>query len=562
MDSIKDFFSDNPEFSLFCCLAIGYLFGKVRFGPIKLGGICGTLLAAIVIGQADVVIHDDVKNIAFVLFIFALGFTGGPQFFANLNRRGLRVGLLSGIEVVTILGLGAAFTALFNLDRGTAAGIVAGGATESAMVGTATESLGKLDASSADISRWQANVATGYTVSYLFGLITLVIFTSQIAPMILKINLPDEARKLWERLGGVDSDPGKAPALPALVGRVYEVGPAAGHRVAQVEHELNDGATIERIRRGDADVDVSPDVELAAGDHVLVLGRRAAVVPAEQVIGAEQALTEGMNVTTDTIDVVFTSSEVDHGTLAELTERLGEETRHGVYLDRITRMEREIPALPNTDLHHGDVIRVTGAPKDVDRVSQRIGFPIKPSDATDLIVLGFGIAAGIIIGKATLRVADIPLSLGMGGGSLLVGLVLGYARAKHPTFGSLPGPAAQILKDFGLATFIAVVGLGVGDQASDLFERYGWRLPVMGLLMVLVPASISLFVGKRFLNLDAPTHIGAIAGQQCSTPAITQVMATAGNSTPLTGYTITYAISNVLLPLVGPIIVGIAGSLN
>ena len=170
---IWNLLASQPEIALFASLAIGFFIGSFKFGPIQLGGVCGTLIVALILGQSGARLSPDLKNIAFALFIFALGFTGGPQFFANIGR-GWRYGLLSVVELVVVLGLVLGAVALFELDRGTAAGLLAGAATESAVVGTASEAIGKLALPAAEIARLQANIVTAYSVSYLFGLAAFV----------------------------------------------------------------------------------------------------------------------------------------------------------------------------------------------------------------------------------------------------------------------------------------------------------------------------------------------------------------------------------------------------
>src|SRR5476649_94442 len=133
-----------PELALFLALGLGYAVGQIRFGPIQLGGVCGTLIVALLIGQLGVTLDASVKNVFFMLFIFALGYAGGPQFFANLNAKGLRLGILCLIEVVAVLALVLLATYFLGLDQGTAAGMMAGAATESAVVGTATDAISKL----------------------------------------------------------------------------------------------------------------------------------------------------------------------------------------------------------------------------------------------------------------------------------------------------------------------------------------------------------------------------------------------------------------------------------
>src|SRR5689334_2083685 len=164
MDWLKSLVQATPEITLFVCLALGYLVGKLRVGPIQLGGICGTLIVALCVGLLDVTLNDQVKNIAFALFIFALGFTGGPQFFANLNRSGLKLGILSFIEAAAVVLMVLALASMLNLDVGTASGIGAGAATESAVVGTASEAIGKLGLSADQTHLLQGHVATAYTV--------------------------------------------------------------------------------------------------------------------------------------------------------------------------------------------------------------------------------------------------------------------------------------------------------------------------------------------------------------------------------------------------------------
>ena len=129
----------------------------------------------------------------------------------------------------------------------------------------------------------------------------------------------------------------------------------------------------------------------------------------------------------------------------------------------------------------------------------------------------------------------------------------------RPQYGAIPNDAAAFMKDFGLATFIAAVGLSVGPDAFALLRQYGLVLPVLSVLVSAVPAAASLFIGHRILKIEAPILLGAIAGQHCSTPTISALVSLAGNSTPVIGYTVTYAISNVLLPLMGPVVVGMVG---
>ncbi|MET9350481.1 aspartate-alanine antiporter [Streptomyces termitum] len=555
---------DHPELALFLCLSAGYLLGKLRVGPITLGGICGTLIVSLLMGAwAKVVVSEDVKTIFFALFIFSLGYLAGPQFFANLNRKSLRFFTLCLIEVVCVVGIALGLAEAFDLDVGTAAGILAGAATESAVVGTATEAIGKLsDLTQAQITQYQGHVATAYTVCYLFGLITIVIYTSQIMPMLLRINLRDASRALWEKMrgsgGGLESD--EREALPGTVGRTFLVTLADGARVDELERRFGGQVTVEAVKRGSKVLTPPPpDFELTLSDLVLTVGRRTAIIEAGRSIGPETPAVPGLDTPLASTQVSLTDRSVDGKSIETLNREHPEFATGGVYVTDVLRNESDLPATPETVVRRGDVLTLVGSRAALGRIASKVGATVK-NDATDFIYLGLGIACGSLLGQVVVRFGDVPMSLGTGGGCLISGLLFGWFRSRTQTFGAFPPQAATTLKDMGLAVFIACTGLVSGPQAWPLLKEYGALLPFAGIAMVLVPATVSLIVGRTLLKIEKPLLIGAIAGQQCSTPAITSITQVAQSSVPMLGYTITYTLSNFLLPLTGPLLVGVLGA--
>ncbi|MFI8366048.1 aspartate-alanine antiporter [Streptomyces sp. NPDC085466] len=555
---------DHPELALFVCLSAGYLVGKLRVGPITLGGICGTLIVSLLMGAwAKVTVSDDVKTIFFALFIFSLGYLAGPQFFANLNKKSLRFFTLCLIEVVCVVGIALGLAEAFDLDVGTAAGILAGAATESAVVGTATEAIGNLsDLTQEQITQYQGHVATAYTVCYLFGLITIVIYTSQIMPMMLRINLRDASRELWEKMrgsgGGLESD--EREALPGMVGRTFLVTLADGAKVSDLEQRFGNRVTVEAVKRGSQILTPPPPgFVLTLSDLVLAVGRRANIIEAGRQIGPETPAVPGLDTPLATQQVSVTDKTVVGKSLDRLTVEHPEIASGGVYVTDVLRNESHLPATPETVVHRGDVLTLVGARSSLGRLASKVGAIVK-NDATDFIYLGLGIACGSLLGQVVVEFGDVPMSLGTGGGCLISGLVFGWFRSRTQTFGAFPPQAATTLKDMGLAIFIACTGLVSGPQAWPLLKEYGALLPFAGIAMVLVPATISLIVGRKLLKIEKPLLIGAIAGQQCSTPAITSITQVAQSSVPMLGYTVTYTLSNFLLPLTGPLLVGILGA--
>ncbi|MFC9700242.1 aspartate-alanine antiporter [Streptomyces sp. NPDC056943] len=555
---------DNPELALFLCLSAGYLVGKLRVGPITLGGICGTLIVSLLLGAwAKVTVSDDVKTIFFALFIFSLGYMAGPQFFSNLNKKSLRFFVLCLIEVVCVVGIALGLAEAFDLDVGTAAGILAGAATESAVVGTATEAIGNLsNLTQAQITQYQGHVATAYTVCYLFGLVTIVIYTSQIMPMMLRINLRDASRELWEKMrgsgGGLESD--EREALPGMVGRTFLVTLADGAKVGDLERRLGGRVTFEAVKRGSRILTPPPpDFELTLSDLVLTVGRRANIIEAGRVIGPETPAVPGLDTPLATTEVSLTDKSIVDKSLDTLFKEHPEFSSGGVYVTDVVRNEQHLPATPETVVNRGDVLTLVGSRSGLGKLASKVGAVVK-NDATDFIYLGLGIVCGSLLGQVVVEFGDVPMSLGTGGGCLISGLLFGWFRSRTQTFGAFPPQAATTLKDMGLAIFIACTGLVSGPQAWPLLKEYGALLPFAGIAMVLVPATISLVVGRKLLKIEKPLLIGAIAGQQCSTPAITSITQVAQSSVPMLGYTITYTLSNFLLPLTGPLLVGILGA--
>ncbi|MBO9648400.1 MAG: aspartate-alanine antiporter [Variovorax sp.] len=565
---LVDVLKSHPEIALFLVLALGHAFGQIRFGPIQLGGVCGTLIIALLVGQLGITLDNGVKNVFFMLFIFALGYAGGPQFFANLDAKGLRMGLLCLIEVVVVIALVVSATRFFGFDQGTAAGLMAGAATESAVVGTATDAISKLALPPDQIRQLQANVVTAYSITYVFGLIAIVVITSQVFPLLLRINLREEADKLWRSMGGNEEDGSATMAAPEMVGRVFDVTTGQGRTVGELMAPFKREVGIEHVQRGGQLMDVTSSLRLEAGDRVLVVGLRAAMVGVAGLIGPERADTADFDAVIETVEVMLTQPEWFDRELRDLkADRTGAikalpRLPQNLHVVGVIRDGHTMPLLPELKLKKRDVLKLYGPDADMPKAVPLFGLRVVHSTKSNISYMAAGILLGVFLGGFSVKIGGIPFSLGTGGGALLTGLVFGWFQARNPHRLSIPEGALSLMKDIGLATFIACVGLASGPQALTLIRKFGIALPLLGIAIAVVPACISLFVGRRLLKLETPVLLGAIAGQQCSTPALSAIQNVAGNTTPLLGYTITYAISNVILPLMGPLIVGIVSAMQ
>jgi AspT/YidE/YbjL antiporter-like protein len=350
------------------------------------------------------------------------------------------------------------------------------------------------------------------------------------------------------------------PTLPRLVGRSHVVKDADGKSVAEVEAALGGRTVISRILRNGEAVDATPGDMLATGDIVVVLGLRRFALRAGSVIGPEIQLPEAHadDLQLSELAVIVNKKAVNGHTVGELAKRPNAQRARGVFLQSIVRSGHSLPITPATVVQYGDLVTLVGAEPELSQAGAALGNELRRSGVTDLVFLAFGILAGLLIGSLSARMWGIPVSLGSGGGALVSGLVCGWINAKRPSIGHMPDHAVQLLKDLGLAVFVACVGLSAGPEAIALIREHGAVLPLIGLLVSLGPACLSLWVGHKILKIEGPLLVGAIAGQHVSTPAISAILTSSGSSVPLLGYTVTYAIANVLLPVLGPIIVSLA----
>lgn len=555
---LHTFFAAAPLAAIALAVALGYLCGKLRIRTFVLGPVAATLLVAIVLGQVGVKISGDVKTLAFALFIYALGYMIGPQFVSSLGRATLKQVHLATVSSVLVVVTVWVVAYGFGLDKGTAAGVLAGGATESAAIGTASEALASQPLPQEQIASMTTNIGVAYAITYLFGTFTVIFFASALAPKLLGIDLAQASRDYERELGGGTTQlpAGQFGALPAVVARVYQINSrSGGHRVQELERQM-DGVVIEHVVRGANALAVEPGLTLRPGDRVAVAGRRGQVVErVQEILGPESADSSGMDLIVASRDVVVTSNKIAGRTIGELRATIDPQVRQGVFVSALTRLDQPLPLAPNTKVAIGDVARLVGMQADVERASGLIGSPTPPADKTDFLYFGLGLAVGFALGQLGVPFGGAKLGLGTGGGCLIAGLLFGWLRARRPTFGQLPTAAALYLKDFGLAVFVACIGLATGAEGLRQIMKYGVALPVAGIAVALVPGLFALYYGKYVLKMHPVILIGALCGRQASTPAINAVTLAAGNNVPVLGYTVPYTIANILLTLAGPVVV-------
>ena len=545
---------ENPELAIFLTLAIGFFAGNIRVGSFKLGNVVGTLFAGVLVGQLDITVDPVVKVTFFALFLFATGYKVGPQFFRGLGRSAVPQVILTVVLCVTSLVATLIAAKLLDYDVGTAAGLLAGAFTESTVIGTAGDTIGRLALSDAEKTRLLNNIPVAYAVSYLVGTSFVVFFLSNLAPRMIGVNLKDESRALESRMSaGRREEAGTRSAYREWDIRAYRVPDSWARRAAgDLERSfLPDRVFVQRIRRGSALMDVTRDTTLQAGDVAAIAARRRVILQAGPAMGTEVEDRELMDFPVILADVVVTNRDVVNLTLRDLALQHG----HGVALQKLVRGGEVMPVTPETTVNRGDLLSIAGAEADVTRAGRAVGYLERPTTATDMVFVGLGIFLGGLVGLLTVEVAGLPLHLTASGGALIMGLVFGWLRSIRPTFGRIPEPALWVFDTVGLAVFIGVVGISAGPSFVSGLRVTGPSLLVVGFLVALTPHVIALLVGRHLLKMNPVILLGACAGAGTVTAALRAIQDEAGSTLPALGYTVPYAVGNILLTAWGPVIV-------
>jgi putative transport protein len=550
---------DNPELAVFLTLAAGFVLGRIRIGTFQLGNVVGTLLAGVLIGQLDIHVAPIVKIVFFDLFLFATGYKVGPQFIRGLGRSAIPQVALTVVLAVTSLATTVTAAKIMGYDCGTAAGLMAGAFTESTVIGTAGDTINRLDLPAPEKERLLNNIPIAYAVSYLVGTGFVVWFLSSLAPRLLKVNLKAESRKLEEELkGATETEAGTQSAYREWSVRAYRLDDAvwAGRSAGDLEKSFApERVFVERIRRGEELLDATPDMVLHRGDSIVIAAPRRVLAgkgPAGRVpIGEEIDDRALLDFPMAALDVVVTNASLVDQTIASLAEKHG----RGVALHKLVRGGEEIPFVASTRLNRGDLLRIAGARRDVERAGAAVGYIERPSSATDVVFVGLGIVLGGLFGLLSIKVGGLPLSLTASGGALIMGLVFGWLRSVRPTFGRIPEAALWVFDTVGLAVFIGVVGIGAGPGFVDGLRRTGPSLLVVGFLVAVTPHIAALLFGRYVLKMNPVILFGACAGAGTVTAALRSIQDEAQSKLPVLGYTVPYAVGNILLTAWGPVIV-------
>lgn len=567
MEWITELLRAHPEMAIYLTLGLGFLIGRIHIRGFSLGIVTSVLLVGVLVGQLDISMTGALKQTAFLLFLFAIGYKVGPQFFAGLRKDGLPQVLFAAVMCLFILFSTWGIALLMGYNVGEAAGLLSGSQTISAVIGVADDTIRGLGLPADEEKRFLDIMPVAYAVTYIFGTAGSAWILARLGPKMLGgfEKVKSACRELETRMGADDSDkPGIIGARRDVEFRCYCINNEwfkKGRSVFELEHFFERQGKrlfVERIRKGDRIIDdVNSKEMLRVGDEVVLSGRHEYTIGEEKWIGNEiedeALLAFPVMIIKSTVAGRNFRREVSFNG-KRVSELRAQPFMHGVVIQKIRRMGVSIPVLPQTVLNTGDVIELVGRKIEVQQAAKEVGYPDPATNESDVVFLSFGIFIGALIGTLALHIGNVPISLSSSGGALIAGLVFGWWRAHHPTMGAIPEGALWVFNNMGLNIFIAIIGISAGPGFVEGFREAGLSLFLAGILATSLPLFFGLFIAVKWFKFHPAIALGCCAGARTTTAAIGALQESLGSETPALGYTITYAIGNTLLILWGVIL--------
>lgn len=569
MDWLLDTLIKYPSIPIFLTIGLGFYLGKFKYKSFALGTVTSVLLVGVAVGYCinrfagqPVEIGAPLKSLFFLIFLFAIGYKCGPQFVSAIRGQGIKQVLFAVVVCVLCLVVTWGCAKVMNYNAAMATGLFSGAQTISAVIGVGTDTISSLpDVDAATKKAWIDLIPVCYAVTYVFGTIGSAYLLGNLGPAMLgglkKVRQQTKEYEQQLNHSTLSTDPAYIVGNRPIVFRAYKVTSdnfAAPMTVEQLEDhfsKLGRRIFVERVRPGAAGSEIvgaTPSLLIHQGDEIVVSGRHEYVIQDESWIGQEVDDPALLTFNAEKTKVMVTKK-----TAGQTVDQLrAQPFMYGVMIASISRQGgMPIPVLANTKLMQGDMLEIVGLPQEISAAVAAIGIEEKPTSVTDLVFVSLVIVIGALVGALTLNVHDIPVSLSTSGGALIAGLFFGWWRTRRPSVGIIPEASLWLMQNLGLNMFIAVIGIQSGPTFFSGLEQVGWMFFVMGIIATTVPILISLWIGAKFFKFHPAVNLGCVAGSRTTTASLGAITDSLQSNVPALGYTITYAIGNTLLILMG-----------
>ncbi|MBQ8778463.1 MAG: putative transporter [Alistipes sp.] len=515
-------------------IALGVALSKIKIRGISFG-VTWILFVGIVAGHYGLTIDHDtlhfIKEFGLILFVYSIGLQVGPGFFSSFKEGGVKMVCCAASVVV----LGAITTYIIHLLTGTPmttmVGVMSGAVTNTPGLGAAQQAYA--DATGVN----DPTIALGYAVAYPLGVVGIILSMIAIR-FITRVNYVEENKAL----AAISSERNFADSISVE----FTNGALDNHTIAHMRELINRPFVISRIMHSDG------SITIADGNSLLKIGDKLRVICSSEDSEAIMAFL-GTKVEMSEKDwgamprnqkelvsrrILITKSSINGKKLSELSLR----TKYGINITRINRAGIDLIPYQGMELQIGDKVMVVGELKDVEKVANILGNSLKKLREPQILTLFLGIALGVLLGSLPLMNIPQPVKLGLAGGPLIVAILIGRFGPHYHLVTYTTMSANLMLREVGLAMFLAGVGIGAGDGFVETIVNGGYRWIGYGFIITVLPLIIVGLIARWRLKMNYYTLMGLISGSTTDPPALGYANTSAGNDMPAVGYATVYPV--------------------
>ena len=515
-------------------IAVGVMLSKIKIAGISIG-VTWILFVGILAGHLGMSVDHNtlhfIKEFGLILFVFSIGLQVGPGFFSSFKEGGLKmVGCAAAV-----VALGAIATYIIHIVTGTPmttmVGVMSGAVTNTPGLGAAQQAYA--DATGIN----DETIALGYAVAYPLGVVGVILSLIAIR-FITRVDFAEENKAL-EAMRAEHTNVER-------ISVEFTNGALEGHNIAHLRELVNRSFVISRIMHQDG------TITIADGTSILKIGEKLRVIcspdDSEAVVaflGQQIEMTkEEWGATPESQTqlvsrrIIITKPEINGKKFSDLRLR----TKYGINITRVNRAGIDLIPYQGMELQMGDRVMVVGNEDAIEQVADVLGNSVKKLREPQLLTIFLGIALGVLFGSIPLMNIPQPVKLGLAGGPLIVALLIGRFGPHFHLVTYTTMSANLMLREVGLAMFLAGVGIGAGDGFVEAIVGGGYRWIGYGFIITVLPLMIVGLFARLKLKLNYYTLMGLLSGSMTNPPALGYSNATSGNDMPALGYATVYPV--------------------
>jgi putative transport protein len=481
IETAQNIIGTQPILAIFLAIGVGYLVGQIDLGGFSLG-VGAVLFVGLFIGwfAPKSQITGPIGLTGLIMFLYGIGILYGRQFFEGMSgAAGIKSNALALVAVVAGLFVALTLGQAFGIKIGHTLGIFAGSMTSTATLQAALDTMHNSEPS------------IGYSIAYPFGVIGPILciyfMTRHVQP-----KFPPKAQQFH-------------------MGEITLGAHCSGRTVGEIERDLPDGVQVTMVRKGGQNIVPTPDMAVGAGDGLMVVGESADAIAKA---GADLGRMEPGRIVKDRSALDYIRVFVGKASMVGIPlARLPLPAGFPAHLLHVRRYDTDIVPTPNLMLEFGDRVGVLTPAGRKEEIRKHFGDSVKATAEFSYVSLGLGMVLGVLIGLIPIPVPGVgTVTLGIGGGPLLVALFFGYLRRTGPMLWVMPLPANIVLRNFGLAVFLAAVGINAGQPFVRTVAESGFTMLFIGAAVLLTTVIIVLLVGYYLMKIPYDDLVGVASG--------------------------------------------------